>query len=136
MAKFIEVLTDGLTVQGRVQRAGARVQVREDFPVVTKKSQTKRWGSPRYREITRADFENSGGEVEEDLVFTDDTESSEDAGVEEVVNPFAAFEGKNVDETLQLAMALSEDELAAFIVYERENANRISVLQALGAGGE
>ncbi len=63
MAKYIEVLKDGLTVARKVQMAGARVQLSHDFPLQTKKEQTARWGAPRYREITEEDFIGTGGVV-------------------------------------------------------------------------
>lgn len=130
MAKFVEALVDGLTVQGRVLRAGQRSQVRDEFPMQSKRDQTKRWGAPRYREISRSDYESAGGsviveEIEEKPVITEDNPPV-DGG------PFAEFDGLNVEDTLAKAAELDESEIAAFIVHEQEGANRKSVLAALG----
>lgn len=139
MAKFIEVLKDGLTVQGRVTRAGQRVQVKDEFNALSKKAQVDRWGVPRYREISRADFEGTGGEVKGEEPEADaPVANNEEAAVEPVAdeNPYAEFDGLNAEDTLALAAGLDESELAGFIAYEMAGANRKTVLDALGAGGE
>lgn len=140
MAKFLEVLTDGLTVSGRVQPAGARVQVSEDFPLLSKKDQSKRWGAPRYREITQADFTGSGGAV------TGEESVAEPAEVEEVVeveeaevtteDKFAFLAGANVEDTLAAAAEFSDEDLAEFIAFEQAGKNRAGVLGPLGVSSE
>jgi hypothetical protein len=134
MAQFIEALTNGLTVQGRVLRSGQRVQVSDAFPVASKRDQVKRWGAPRYKEISRGDYEGSGGEVkgEEEVAVTQEPVTEPEAPAD----PFAAFDGLNVEETLALAATLDEADLAGFIAHEQENANRKSVLAALGVVGD
>lgn len=129
MAKYIEVLRDGLTVKGRVQPSGARVQVPEDFPIMKKKDQVARWGQPRYRQITQSDFEGVGGVVVPDPPADEAPQGEEE---EVAVQPFAAFEGLNVEDTLALAAELPDDQLSAFITFETEGENRKSVLEPLG----
>lgn len=138
MAKFIEVLKTGLTVRNGVRRSGDRVQVPEDFPLISKKDQTKRWGAPRYREITRADFENVGGKVVNDEAPAEEPAVEVDEAPAEVVteNPFAVFDGLNVEDTLILAADFSDEELAAFVAYEAAGENRKGVLEPLGFGAE
>ncbi len=132
--KFIEVLKDGLTVERTVRMAGDRIQVTDAFKVLSKKKQAKLWGAPRYREITQADFEGTGGEIvvtgyEED---EDEVQEVEAMIVEE--NPFVVMDGLDVEATLEAAVNFTDEQTAAFIEYERDNANRVSVLDALGAG--
>lgn len=150
MAKFIEVLRDGLTVSGKVCQAGERVQVREDFPLVSKKKQSKR-GAPRYRQITEADFKGTGGEVaEEGSLLTpapeavgQPVEGDEDTTVEDIAvetitaeDKFAAVAGLNIEDTLFAVSAFSEDDLAEFIAYEQAGQARVGVLEPLGIGDE
>jgi len=132
--QFIEVLRDGLTVSGTVRRAGDRVQTRSGFKGMGKKAQTKRWGSPRYREITRADFEAVGGEVQETEV-TEAPESAEVAPVE-VEDKFASLADLNIEDTLMAVSEFSEGELAEFVAYEVRGQNRKGVLEPLGFGAE
>lgn len=62
MAKFVEVLVTGISVRGRVRSAGDVVQVADDFNIQSKKDQVKRWGQPKYKEISQPEFEGRGGE--------------------------------------------------------------------------
>jgi hypothetical protein len=137
--KFIEVLRDGLTVERKVHMAGDRIQVTGAFNVVSKKKQVKRWGAPRYREITRADFEGVGGKI---VNPEPEDEAQEDVPGEVVVedvpgevpeNYFAALDGLDVEETLVVAANFTDEQTAAFIVYEQEGENRLEVLNALSA---
>ncbi len=142
MAKFIEALVNGLTIQGRVVRAGQRVQVRDSFPMASKKVQAQRWGAPRYRQVTREDFENVGGEVKFDDpspdggLTTPKDETPETPEVTETTETtedrFAAFEALNVEDTLQMASELSEEGLTAFIAWEQAGQARKGVLTPLG----
>ncbi len=147
MSKFIEVLKDGLTVQGKVCMAGERRQVRDDFPLKGKKAQAKMWGAPRYRAITRADFEGTGGKIiddepaapegsDDDRVSLDDHVLAAAAGdegtTETTEDKFASFAELNVEDTLQAAAGLSEDDLAEFIVHEQAGEARKTVLESLG----
>ena len=148
MSKFIEALIDGLTIQGRVVRAGQRVQVRDSFPMASKKVQAQRWGAPRYRQVTREDFENVGGEVKQDDPSPDGGLTTAKAEAESPEAPaespevtettettedrFAAFEELNVEDTLQMASELSEEGLTAFIAWEQAGQARKGVLTPLG----
>lgn len=141
MAQFVEVLRTGLTMRSQVRRAGDRVQLTYEFNLLSKKAQVQKWGAPRYRKITREDFEGGGGKV----LHNDPNPAPEVPEVPEVAtgekvetpsNPFAAFEDKNVEETLALAAELSESDLEAFIAYEQEGAGRVGVLMALGVSTE
>ncbi len=145
MAKFIEVLKDGLTVQGVVRYAGERCQVRDVFPLKSKKNQTKKWGAPRYRQITEADFTGTGGEIVEDDAVAPVADPAGDAGEEaaaeatEVVTPedkFAGVAGLNVEDTLLAVSGFSEEDLAEFIAFEQAGQARSGVLEPLGVGGE
>lgn len=127
MAHYLEVLIDGLTVERKVQMAGTRVQVSEDFPLTSKRNQVKRWGKPRYKEITQADFEGSGGVVDPDLDADDDDEGQEDEQ-----SPFQVLDGLPVEATLEAVAGFDEAQLAEFIAYEQAGANRVGVLRALG----
>lgn len=156
MAKFIEVLHRGLTVQGRVCNAGQRVQVRDSFPMASKKEQAERWGAPRYRQISRADFEAVGGSVKAEpapaagVVKAEAKEAAKEAETpaaaaasaevtettETTEDQFAAFDGLNVEDTLQKAADLSEDALQAFIAWEQTGQARKGVLVPLGVGDD
>lgn len=130
MPKFIESLTDGLTMRGRVLRAGQRIQVESDRELLSKREQTKRWGKPRYRQITESDFEAAGGTVKDDEAEAAPAEPT--AEVEEPAGEFAEFEGLNVEETLEKAAELDEEALGRFIQHEQATENRKGVLQPLG----
>ncbi len=132
MAQYLEVLRDGLTVERKVQMAGTRVQVSEDFNTMTKRQQVKRWGKPRYKIITRADFLASGGVPS----FDEDDESDEDEAVDQVSSPFAVLDGLPVEATLEAVAGFDEEQLAAFIAYEQDGPARVGVLRALGVGVE
>lgn len=138
MSKFIEVLHTGLTVQGRVCISGQRVQVRDEFPMQSKKKQAARWGAPRYRQITRADFEASGGAVlggeEEPAAEPAEPTTTTTETVPE--DKFARFAELNVEDTLQAAAELTEEALAEFVLWEQAGQARKGVLGPLGAGGE
>jgi hypothetical protein len=103
--------------------------------MISKKEQTKKWGAPRYREITRADFEATGGKV------LGEEEAPVEEPVAEVfeVEPAGKFEGLvglNVEDTLQAVAGFDEEELAEFIVFEQANENRKGVLEPLGISFE
>ncbi len=140
MSKFVEVLVDGLTVRGQVRSAGETVQVPGDFPMQSKRKQVKRWGHPKFHEISRDDFLNQGGqELENDPVEPKApgvAETPEDASVESSVggaHSFSALEGLNVEDTLTAVADFDEDELQTFVAYERDGDNRSGVLGPLGA---
>lgn len=149
MAKFIEVLETGLTVQGKVCRAGEFRQVHDEYPILSKKAQAKRWKKPRYREVTRADFEGQGGAVKgEDAHEAQEPQSAPaSAGAQKKETkaaekpqggseePFAALAGLNVEDTLQAVSEMDEAGQAAFIVWEQANQNRKGVLEPLGVEG-
>ena len=61
--KYIEVLATGVTVQGGVRVAGECVEVRDDFPIESKKDQAARWGAPRYKTISKGEYETRTGKV-------------------------------------------------------------------------
>lgn len=150
MAKFVEVLKDGLTLAGAVRLAGARVQVSEDLSLLSKKKQVKRWGAPRYRQITEADFTGVGGELaDEGSLITpipegvgqpvEEDKADEGTKVETTITPedkFAAVSGLNIEDTLLAVSAFSEADLAEFIAYESAGQARVGVLEPLGVGGE
>ncbi len=140
MAKYIEILKTGLTVARKVQVAGARVQVSDDFPIQSKKEQVARWGIPRYREITEEDFIDSGGVVKgaipagmfitpaEVAAAQEPAEVPAEALVDEL---FAPLVGLNVDETLQAVATFDDEQMAKFILWEQSNQARVGVLRAL-----
>lgn len=143
MANFIEVLRDGLTVERTVRRSGDRVQVQDTFSIVSKKAQAKRWGKPRYREITRTDFLATGGSVvgedepsEEPVQTADDRVPDAPAEVIEVVNQFEALEGLNVEDTLKAIADFSDEKISDFVEYEVSGQARVTLLEALGFGAE
>ena len=135
MAHYLEVLIDGLTVERKVQMAGTRVQVSEDFNLMTKRKQVKRWGKPRYKMITRGDFLASGGipSFDED---DEDDEGDEGEQAEDSQSPFQVLDGLPVEATLEAVAGFGEDQLAEFIAYERAGANRVGVLRALDVNVE
>lgn len=137
MAKFIEVLETGLTVRNAVRRAGDRVQVPDDFPLTSKRKQTKRWGAPRYREISREDYEGTGGKVLDNEI-PEVAEIPEAPVVEEAVevSKFPELEGLNAEATLAAVVGFSDAEMADFVAFEVAGENRKSVLEPLGYGTE
>ena len=134
MAKFIEVLQDGLTVERKVCRAGQRLQVTSAFDIKSKKAQAKRWGAPRYREITKADYEGVGGVVvaEEEVVEAPEVAEAPEPVEVAPESEFEALEGLNVQDTLEAVSGFSDEQTEAFIRFEKEGQNRSSVLNALG----
>lgn len=141
MSKFVEVLVTGLTVRSHVRVAGEFVQVPDDFPIQGKRKQVKRWGHPKFHEVSRAEFLAQGGteleiDDEPESEAPEGDETPEDAGSGDsavVVDPFAALSGLNVEDTLNAVSAFGEDELSAFIVHEKTGENRAGVLGPLGA---
>lgn len=141
MSKFIEVLVTGLTVRSQVRVAGEFVQVPDDFPIQGKRKQVKRWGHPKFHEVTRAEFLAQGGtELEIDDAPVTETpegdETPEDAGSDTETVPvdsFAALQGLNVEDTLKAVSEFGEEELSSFIVHEKTGENRAGVLGPLGA---
>ncbi len=141
MSKFVEVLVTGLTVHGQVRKAGEFVQVPDGFAFQTKRKQVKRWGHPKFHEVTKTEFEAQGGKVLDidDAPESDASEAPEkpeDASGGEsdtTVDPFAALSGLDVQDTLSAVSGFAEDELASFIVHEKTGANRAGVLGPLGA---
>ena len=132
MAQYLEVLIDGLTVERKVQMAGTRVQVSEDFATMPKRKQVRRWGKPRYKMITRGDFLASGGIPS----FDEADEDDEDDPLEDQQSPFQVLDGLPVEATLEAVAGFGEDQLAEFIAHERAGANRVGVLRALGVNVE
>ena len=141
MSKFVEVLVTGLTVHSQVRKAGEFVQVPDDFVIQSKRKQVKRWGHPKLHEVTKTEFEAQGGIV---LDIDDAPESEAPKAPEKpkastggasdtTVDPFAALEGLDVQDTLSAVSQFGEDDLASFIVHEKNGANRAGVLGPLGA---
>jgi len=131
MTQFIEVLRTGMTVAGMVRRAGAQVQVSDAFKIESKKKQVKRWGQPRYREISRADFTSTGQQVLQN--DPDAVEAEPVAEAPALEGSFAELDGLNVEDTLAAVATFGDEKLASFIEFEKATSNRVGVLGALEA---
>lgn len=127
---FVEVLVDGLTVGGKVRMAGEAVSDPALEPV-SKTEQVKKWGQPRYKEISEKEFNERGGSVAEVApeMVPPEPSAEQVAGSE---NEFTSLADLNVDDTLSAVAEFDDEKTARFIEFEKSGAARKGVLGPLG----
>lgn len=134
---YVEVLKTGLTIGGKVRREGEVVSA-PDFEPQSKSDQVKRWGEPRYKQISQAEFAERGGRDDEPAVTFDIPPAEEPTKVIEKTSAsadeFADFEGLNVQATLDRVASFDDAKTARFVQWEKGRENpRKTVLGPLGA---
>lgn len=130
--QYVEILADGITMRGSVRMAGQLVAVPDEVPLQAKSKQVERWGSPRYKKISKAEFEDRGGSEDPGGAPEFTTGVSRDRAAASG-DEFAILDGKNVEATLAIVADFDDAQTQRFIRWEQENANRKTVLEALGA---
>ena len=151
MSQYVQILRTGLSMRGAVRREGDLVMVDDGFPLQSKRRQVKRWGHPKYREISHEEFIELGGKSQalpsqlkalEDAVAAASEPESGEPGADsepEATLPgdqegeFDFLNGLNVDEILEMAATFDEETLSRFIVHEQGDQARRGVLEPLGA---
>ncbi len=148
MKTYVQVLETGLTLGGSVRVAGECVAMHEGFAVQSKQDQVKRWGKPKFKEITEQEYiALTGAKPEsypppvtktslaaaapaEELAAEGGEVPAE--GVPATLDEFAHLSGLNIAQTLEAASEMSEETLARFLAWERAGKNRAGVLGPLG----
>lgn len=129
---FVEVLVDGLTVGGRVRMAGEVVRA-PAFEPMSKSDQVKKWGQPRYKEISEKEFNERGGTDEVALpVELTPPEPPAKEPEAPVAGEFDEMVEFDVDATLDAAASFDDEKVARFVEWEKANKNRKTVLEPLG----
>ena len=121
MAKIVEILVTGHTLQGSVRVVGERVKVPDSYTVAPKRDQVRRWGVVKVREVV----EETSSPTETEESPHEDVETSRPWG------------DLSASELGDLAAGFSDEELVRFRVWAQEaaaegNEAAVTILDAIG----